>query len=75
MSEEPTPKKYGDLALYRRRGPDDAPRLLVVGDSVSRTIGYGLERWGTETGAAVVWSAERSGPELFTGSIKIPPEP
>ena len=50
-----------DLRSYRRRAAGDVPRVMVVGDSSSRTVGYGLEHWAAETGAAVVWSAGAGG--------------
>jgi peptidoglycan/LPS O-acetylase OafA/YrhL len=46
-----------ELRLLRPRGGGDAPRVLVVGDSTARTLGYGLERWAADTGEATVWSA------------------
>jgi peptidoglycan/LPS O-acetylase OafA/YrhL len=50
-----------DLRPYQRRSADGIPRVLVVGDSVARTVGYGLERWGAEHGAALVWSSGTEG--------------
>jgi len=44
------------LRAVRRRSSGDLTRVLVVGDSVSRTLGYGLEHWATATNSAVVWS-------------------
>jgi peptidoglycan/LPS O-acetylase OafA/YrhL len=58
-----------DLAFFQRRDPGDAPRVLVVGDSTSRTFGYGFERWATDTGAAVVWSAGQEGCGLVTDGL------
>ena len=50
-----------DLSAFQRPDDPDRTRVLVVGDSVSRTIGYGLERWGTTTGDYLVWSAGTEG--------------
>jgi hypothetical protein len=50
-----------DLRPYAGLPDDDTPRVLVVGDSTARTLGYGLERWASDTGAAVVWSAGTEG--------------
>ncbi|QGG95357.1 acyltransferase family protein [Actinomarinicola tropica] len=36
-------------------------RLLVVGDSVSRSLGFGLDAWAAETGAFVVWNTGTPG--------------
>lgn len=51
----------GDLALYQRSDRVDLPRVLVVGDSQALSLGYGLERWGAETGKAWVWNAALPG--------------
>jgi hypothetical protein len=45
------------LELFERQQVEDRPRILLVGDSVSRTVGYGLELWGQEAETAIVWSA------------------
>jgi hypothetical protein len=44
------------LRAVRRRSSGELTRVLVVGDSVSRTLGYGLEHWAESTDSAVVWS-------------------
>jgi peptidoglycan/LPS O-acetylase OafA/YrhL len=49
------------LELYRRPDSGSLPRVLVVGDSVARTFGYGLERWAADTGAAQVWTTATLG--------------
>ncbi|MBK6510337.1 MAG: acyltransferase [Haliea sp.] len=49
------------LELYRRPDPGSLPRVMVVGDSVARTFGYGLERWAADTGAAQVWTTATGG--------------
>jgi len=50
-----------DLVLYARRPASQLPRVLIIGDSVSRTLGYGLERWGQAEGTAVFWAAGTEG--------------
>ncbi len=47
--------------LYRRKNDSEAPKVLVVGDSTARTLGFGLERWATETGSALVWTTATLG--------------
>ena len=42
------------------REPEPAA-VLVVGDSSSRTFGYGLERWASSTDRALVWSVGTGG--------------
>ncbi len=37
------------------------PKVLVVGDSVSFSMGRGLERWAADTGSAVVWNTAAKG--------------
>lgn len=49
------------LANTPRSTDGTLPRILVVGDSVSRTTGYGLEQWATSSGMATVWSAGLEG--------------
>ncbi len=44
------------LRAVRRRSSTDLTRVLVVGDSVSRTLGYGLEKWASAGNRVVVWS-------------------
>jgi peptidoglycan/LPS O-acetylase OafA/YrhL/lysophospholipase L1-like esterase len=50
-----------DLELYRRRGAGASTRVLVVGDSVALTLGYGLERWAAEDDEYVVWTGATEG--------------
>lgn len=46
-----------DLVRHRRTDTaGDVLRVMVVGDSTARTIGYGLERWADQNGTALVWS-------------------
>lgn len=40
-------------------------RILVVGDSISQTLGVGVEMWAAETDQAVVWNAARPGCALL----------
>ncbi len=45
-----------------RRGPTgDVPRVMVVGDSQAKSIGYGLERLVAEDGSASVWNLATPG--------------
>ncbi len=46
-------------------------RVMVVGDSVAHVIGAGLDRWGTETGRAVVWNVAIAGCGLARGGTVI----
>ncbi|MEZ5245184.1 MAG: acyltransferase family protein [Acidimicrobiales bacterium] len=62
-------KTIADLELYARRDEGTLPRVLVVGDSVSRTIGYGLERWAADRDTAVVWSAGTEGCGVARGGV------
>jgi peptidoglycan/LPS O-acetylase OafA/YrhL len=52
--------RLADLRTYldlQREASDGAPRVLVVGDSSARTVGYGLERWAAGGERALLWSA------------------
>jgi hypothetical protein len=49
------------LELYRRTDAGQVPKVMVVGDSAARTLGYGLERWAADTGEAVVWTTATLG--------------
>jgi hypothetical protein len=49
------------VRLYAPGGAAGGRRVLVVGDSSARTVGYGLERWARQDGSAVVWSAGTEG--------------
>ena len=62
-------KTIADLELYAPRDAGALPRVLVVGDSVSRTIGYGLERWAAAAETAVVWSAGTEGCGIAEGGV------
>ena len=73
VSSTGTPTLLRDLRTFRRPSTTDRPRVLVLGDSVSKTIGYGLERWATAGGQALVWSAGTEGCGLVAdGSISDP---
>ena len=50
-----------DLRLYRRRDANAATRIMVVGDSVAQTMGYGLQQWSGTHPNVVVWSAATEG--------------
>jgi hypothetical protein len=39
-----------------RRESTESVRVLLVGDSLSASLGVGLERWADETGEATVWT-------------------
>jgi len=47
-------------ALYQRADRGDDTRVLIVGDSQARSLGYGLERWGPDNGAWV-WNVAVNG--------------
>jgi len=55
------PVVLDSLELYRRPDPSSLLRVMVVGDSVARTAGYGLERWAGDTDAARVWTTATLG--------------
>jgi hypothetical protein len=50
----------GDAETYRRHRTGDLTRVLIVGDSTAKTLGYGLERWASGH-SAVVWNAAAEG--------------
>jgi peptidoglycan/LPS O-acetylase OafA/YrhL len=62
-----------NASLYQRTDRDDVLRIMVVGDSQARTLGYGLERWGAATGEAWVWNLAVEGcgllPDGFVGDF------
>jgi hypothetical protein len=49
------------LRAYRRTVGDDLLRMMVVGDSQAKSVGYGLERLEADTGGAVVWNLAAPG--------------
>ena len=50
-----------ELQALRRPVDRSLLRVLVVGDSSSRTFGYGLEQWANSTHRALVWSVGTPG--------------
>lgn len=50
-----------NLRRQQRDPAGAALKVLVVGDSVARTFGFGLERWASETGTAAVWTTATPG--------------
>lgn len=50
-------KLLDEIENYARTANDDADRVLIIGDSVSRTIGYGLEQTTANDNTVIVWSA------------------
>lgn len=60
-----------DLMLFARRRATDAQRVLVVGDSVARTVGYGLEQQASAEGTALVWSAGVEGCGIAGGGVTL----
>lgn len=59
------------------------PRVLVIGDSVARSLGAGLEEWGSSNRAASVWDVSRDGcgllldgdiQGLYAGLGPLPPD-
>lgn len=55
---------------HRRRGTaGDATRVLVVGDSQARSVGFGLEERAAETGRLVVWNLGEGGCSVANGGI------
>ena len=49
------------LNTYRRAPDRDVPRVMIVGDSQARSVGYGLELLESDTGEAVVWNLAAAG--------------
>ncbi|MCP4766852.1 MAG: acyltransferase, partial [Gammaproteobacteria bacterium] len=47
-------------ALYQRADRAGMPRVLIIGDSQARSLGFGLERWGFDHGIWV-WNAATNG--------------
>ncbi len=45
-----------DASLYQRRAGTGLPRVMVVGDSQSLSLGYGLDRWADDGRHALVWN-------------------
>ncbi|MEZ5178679.1 MAG: acyltransferase family protein [Acidimicrobiales bacterium] len=60
-----------DASLYQRTDRDRLTKVMVVGDSQARSLGYGLERWGAENDRAVVWNVATEGCGILTdGTIR-----
>jgi peptidoglycan/LPS O-acetylase OafA/YrhL len=49
------------LRAHRRAPARDVPRVMIVGDSQARSVGYGLELFESDTGGAVVWNLATPG--------------
>ena len=47
-------------ALYQRADREDRTRVLIIGDSQARSLGYGFERWGADRGIWV-WNVATNG--------------
>ncbi|GJM37614.1 MAG: hypothetical protein DHS20C19_09810 [Acidimicrobiales bacterium] len=58
-------------ALYQRADRGDSARVLIVGDSQARSLGYGLERWGAEQGVWV-WNVATNGCGIADEGFKYP---
>ncbi len=58
-----------DASLYQRVERGNLPRVLILGDSQARSLGYGLERWGADKNAALVWNAATEGCGLIAVGI------
>ncbi len=50
-----------DLSLHHRPDTNGKTVVMVVGDSVARTMSYGLERWAAKGSDVVVWSGATEG--------------
>lgn len=50
-----------DAALYQRTEDRSGTRVMIVGDSQARSLGYGLERWGAQEGDVLVWNVATEG--------------
>jgi peptidoglycan/LPS O-acetylase OafA/YrhL len=51
----------GALEVNRRRSDDGVTRVMVVGDSSAKSVGFGLERDAAEEGYALVWNVAAAG--------------
>ena len=61
LAESSGPDLVEALRISRRHPPSDGLRVLLVGDSSSLTMGYGMERWANERGGITLWSAGVAG--------------
>jgi hypothetical protein len=59
------------LESNRRRSEDGATRVMVVGDSSARAVGYGLERYAAEQGDALVWNVAVGGCGIVQDGVSI----
>jgi peptidoglycan/LPS O-acetylase OafA/YrhL len=50
-----------NAALYQRADRADLTRVMIVGDSQARSLGYGLERWAAAGEDAWVWNVAVEG--------------
>jgi peptidoglycan/LPS O-acetylase OafA/YrhL len=50
-----------DASLYQRIERGDLTRVMILGDSQARSLGYGLERWAATSERALVWNAATEG--------------
>lgn len=57
------------LHAYRRAPDRDVPRVMIVGDSQARSVGYGLELLESDTGGAVVWNLATPGCGIAVGGV------
>jgi hypothetical protein len=57
------------LNTYRRAPDRDVPRVMIVGDSQARSVGYGLELLESDTGGAVVWNLATAGCGIATEGV------
>lgn len=74
--DEATRTLVFDAFLYQRTDRENTTRMLVIGDSQARSIGYGLEIWGAERGDVHVWNIATEGCGLIDeGEIELPPTP
>lgn len=54
---------------HRRRSAADVPRVMVVGDSQARSVGYGLEQLEASTNGAVVWNLGEGGCSIANDGV------
>lgn len=50
-----------EVTLHRRAADAGLSRVMVVGDSQSLSLGYGLERWAADQRRALVWNRGNEG--------------
>ena len=60
-----------EAALYQRSDRAGLPRVLVVGDSQARSVGFGLAQWGEREQQAWVWNRGAPGcPFALDGTVR-----